>query len=174
MTLPDKAAKEAAYQFSKICTEGCCRSAEAQNGFTAGAQWRLTQIWKETAREFGFNGKGGLGDGAATQRLAEEISRLREELAIAYQLIETPCEKEIVQALIDTKEENTRLQKILAQEVSENDELGAEYALVNALREDLRVALLDRALAQKQVFRLREALFNIDEELDLDAIAGGL
>jgi septal ring factor EnvC (AmiA/AmiB activator) len=47
--------------------------------------------------------------------------------------------------LKDLEAEITRLHRVIARELTENDELGAEYTYVNALREELQAIKAERA-----------------------------
>lgn len=74
------------------------------------------------------------------ERLETENARLQEKVELWV------CEEEyrneyklraaLKERIADLEAENTRLTRVIAQELSENDELGSEYTYVNALREE--------------------------------------
>lgn len=95
--------------------------------------------WKEVAAEFGCPPFQLKGYKEIVERMADEINRLRGEL-LRYADITERDGKDYS----DAKQEITRLHRIIAKELTENDELGAEYTYVLTLKDEnarLREAL---------------------------------
>ena len=71
------------------------------------------------------------------------------------------------------KEENENLKKIIAKELSENDEFGAEFVHVNILKEKLKIAVDDLKKLEAENSALLKQLNKIQEAITVSVTLQG-